>query len=202
MGRYYWSKKEEADGFKQVSVSFLRKHGYFSNGWHSGTITWSWHDERTESISVESSINENEQYVKFIYTQTDNNTDEKKDFDYKIPLTTTPCYFGGKRYWFICPLSVNGRYCGRRVGLLYKARDYFGCRHCYDLTYNSRNRGGIFKAAGQTISIPELERLESEVKRKYYAGKITKKYERYLKKQDKSFRQLQVITACLGAKLH
>ena len=93
MGRYYWSKKEEADGLKQVSVSFLRKHGYFSNGWHSGAITWSWNGEKTGSISVQSSINENEQYVKFIYTQTGNNTDEKKDFDYKIPLTTTPMLF-------------------------------------------------------------------------------------------------------------
>lgn len=202
MGRYYWSKKEEADGLKQVSVAFLRKHGYFNGGWHSGTITWSRHGEKAGSMSVQSSIDESEQYIKFIYTQTDNNTGGKKDFDYKIPLTTTPCYFGGKRYWFICPLSVNGRYCGRRVGVLYKAGDYFGCRHCYDLTYNSRNRSGIFKTAGQTISIPELERLENEVKRKYYAGNMTRKYKRYLKKQRKALFQLQVIAEGLGRNLN
>ena len=198
MGRYYWSKKEEADGLKQVSVSFLRKHGYFSNGWHSGAITWSWNGEKTGSISVQSSINENEQYVKFIYTQTDGNTDEKKYFDYKIPLTTTPCYFSGKRYWFICPWSANGRYCGKRVGVLYLGDKYFACRHCYDLTYNSRNLSGFSKVAGRVISIPELEKLESETKRKYYAGRMTRRYRSYLKKQVKSLHQLQVMAGAFS----
>ena len=84
MGRYYWSKKEEADGLKQVSVSFIRKHGYLNEGWHSGTITWSRNGEETGNISVQSSIGESEQYVRFIYTQTDRYTEEKNDFDYKI----------------------------------------------------------------------------------------------------------------------
>jgi hypothetical protein len=43
------------------------------------------------------------------------------------------------RWWFVCPLVVNGRPCNRRVGKLYLpgASRYFGCRHCYDLTYTS-----------------------------------------------------------------
>ncbi|MCA9947859.1 MAG: hypothetical protein KC449_30465, partial [Anaerolineales bacterium] len=49
------------------------------------------------------------------------------------------CNFGGHRYWFICPLTANGRYCGRRVGKLYLAPGsrYFACRHCQNLTYRS-----------------------------------------------------------------
>jgi len=49
-----------------------------------------------------------------------------------------PC-FGGKRWWFICPLTKNGQYCGRRVRVLYQRPGciYFRCRHCYDLTYLS-----------------------------------------------------------------
>jgi len=198
MGRYYWSKKEKADSLKQVSVSFLKKHGYFNNGWHSGIITWSRNGEETGSISIQSFISEDEQYVKFIYTQTDKNTGEKKNFDYKIPLTTTPCYFGGKRYWFSCPLYTNGKYCGRRVGVLYLGGEYFACRHCCDLTYYSRNLGGISKIAGRIISLPELEKLESEVKRKYYVGKMTKKYKRYLKKQEKANWQLIVVVNHFG----
>ena len=84
------------------------------------------------------------------------------------------------------------------MGVLYKAGDYFGCRHCYNLTYNSRNLSGISKVAGQTISIPELEKLESEVKTKYYAGKMTRRYRRYLKKQEKFDWQLRVMAGHFG----
>jgi hypothetical protein len=60
-----------------------------------------------------------------------------KDF---VPLTNTPCYFGGVRWWFKCPS------CKKRVALLYKPyyADYFRCRHCYDLTYLSRRLRGNF----------------------------------------------------------
>jgi hypothetical protein len=52
-----------------------------------------------------------------------------------IWLATTPVYFGGSRWWWLCPLSG----CGRRVGRLYlpPRRRFFGCRHCHDLTYRS-----------------------------------------------------------------
>ncbi len=43
------------------------------------------------------------------------------------------------RWWFACPLVVNGRACGRRVRMLYLPPNgrYFGCRGCHDLTYRS-----------------------------------------------------------------
>jgi hypothetical protein len=73
------------------------------------------------------------------YVQTDTWTKEETDFDYKVPLTTTRCNFGGIRYWFVCPLVVNGKPCRRRVAKLYKPPNakYFGRRHCHDLTYTS-----------------------------------------------------------------
>ena len=48
-------------------------------------------------------------------------------------------YFGGSRWWFRCPLWVRRVSCGRRIGRLYvpPGGRYFGCRHCYDLTYTS-----------------------------------------------------------------
>jgi hypothetical protein len=56
-----------------------------------------------------------------------------------IQVVTTRPYFGGLRWWFVCPLIVNGRVCQRRVRKLYLPRGgrYFGCRHCYHLTYES-----------------------------------------------------------------
>lgn len=199
MGRWSYGGKTEADGLKSVSVFFLNKHKYFDTWWMSGTITWSRNGEKTGSISIQSNITDSEKYVRFIYTQTDRSTGGKTDLDYKIPLTKTPCYFGGVRYWFQCPWYANGVYCGRRVGVLYLGDKYFACRHCYRLTYNSRNLGGLSKLAGQVISIPDLEKMESEVKRKYYRGKTTRKYRRFLKKEWKSMRQLRIMAAGLGA---
>jgi hypothetical protein len=82
---------------------------------------------------------QNESYVRFIYTSTSTSTKEATKLDYKAELVTTPCNLGGVRYWFICPLITNGRVCGRRVSKLYLAAGskYFGCRHCHNLTYVS-----------------------------------------------------------------
>jgi hypothetical protein len=62
--------------------------------------------------------------------------------DYKISLTTSCPNYGGWRWWFLCPLSVGGRMCGRRVGKLYLPPfgRYYGCRNCHDLTYTSCQR--------------------------------------------------------------
>lgn len=56
-----------------------------------------------------------------------------------IVLTSTRPHFGGLRWWFVCPLVDKGVACERRVGKLYLPRGayYFGCRACFDLTYES-----------------------------------------------------------------
>jgi hypothetical protein len=57
--------------------------------------------------------------------------------DYPVRLVTTPCHLGGVRWWFLCPLSLDGVGCGRRVRKLYLRGKYFGCRHCHSLAYRS-----------------------------------------------------------------
>lgn len=194
--------KTKADDIKKISISFLRKHNHLS-GWYSGTITWTnsgmW-GENKSSVGVETSVLNDEKYVRIHYTQTDRDTDEKKDFDYKIPLTITPCRYGGKRYWFICPWYKNGKYCGKRVGTLYKDGDYFACRHCYNLTYESRNLSGMTKPFGKIISIPELEKMEQAVKRTHYRGKPTKRYLRFLKAEERFETSFAGISLLLGGR--
>jgi hypothetical protein len=194
MIRYYWDKKPEADSLKKISVFALKKAGLFDGGYRTGTSKWTGgflNEEFSVVISVFTSKEEN--YMRLYYSQVGQNGDTR-DFDYQISLATTPCYFGGKRYWFVCI------FCSRRVGTLYKGQYYFACRHCYNLTYKSRNLSGISKLAGAIISIREVERLENEVKRKYYAGKMTRKYKSYLRKQIKSFYQLFLMVKNLEAK--
>jgi hypothetical protein len=64
---------------------------------------------------------------------------EPRQERYQVRLTTTVPRFGGIRWWFVCPLVRCGRPCGRRVGKLYlpPGGRYFGCRHCYCLSYTS-----------------------------------------------------------------
>jgi hypothetical protein len=56
-----------------------------------------------------------------------------------IHLKGTIPNFGGVRWWFICPLLNAEVPCNRRVKKLYfpPGGQYFGCRACFDLTYES-----------------------------------------------------------------
>lgn len=62
-----------------------------------------------------------------------------EDVQIPIHLQTTPTQFGGERWWFTCPLIVDGVACNRRAGKLHlpPGAKYFGCRKCHDLTYRS-----------------------------------------------------------------
>ncbi len=57
----------------------------------------------------------------------------------KIEIFSTVCNYGGVRYWFLCPAVKDGVYCGNRVTKLFLPPGgvVFGCRDCYDLTYQS-----------------------------------------------------------------
>jgi len=71
-------------------------------------------------------------------------------------------------------------YCGRRVGTLYLASggNYFGCRHCYDLSYESRNecRLGRFGNIGFPLKAErQYEELYKSIKRWTWRGKPTRK---------------------------
>jgi len=202
MGRYYWSKKEEADNLKSVRMSRLKKWNLLT-GYVYSSITWtSNYDDHKNSISVQISVSDpNDRYIRFIYTQTDRGTNEKKDFDYKVPITTTPCNYGGVRYWFRCPWYKNGVYCGRRVGVLYKDGDYFACRHCYNLTYASRNLSSFAKPYGSIVSIPDLEEMEASIKRTHYRGMMTKRYKRYIQKSRKAERAMFGVVSALNGRL-
>jgi len=122
----------------------LTKAGVFRAGpGHRWTWTW-WRGEgedRKEVASIGTITWGAEGRVtalQFRYTMT-RADGEKESLDYRVRVVATPCNYGGERYWFICPLSYEGRACERRVGKLYlpPGGRYFGCRHCYDLTYES-----------------------------------------------------------------
>ena len=187
MGRYYWSSKTESDGLKKIQNWWLKKHGYLSDWGSSGSIKW------TNSFSMDESslriitlVHSQDIYLRIYYIQTDEDGN-KQDFDYKIPLTTTDCYFGGHRYWFICPWYANGAYCGRRVGTLYKGGKYFACRHCYDLSYVSKNQTRINKFPGLDLMFrcDQIIEKKNKLRVKFWKGNLTKRYQKLQNKEDK-----------------
>lgn len=64
---------------------------------------------------------------------------DRDDVEIPIVLRPTATHFGGRRWWFTCPLIVDGVACRRRVGKLHlpPGAKYFGCRTCHRLTYRS-----------------------------------------------------------------
>ncbi|MBP6858063.1 MAG: hypothetical protein KBC11_02655 [Candidatus Pacebacteria bacterium] len=184
--------KTEVENVIKLKASRLYKYKYFT-GRRTGELHWyhGWSQDKSK-VGIEVVTMGDEYYVRIQYTQTSRRTGEKKEFDYKISLTTTSCYFGGFRYWFKCPISNDGIPCGRRVGVLYKDGDYFGCRHCHNLTYESRNLSGFLKSLGKQMSDDELDDIRYDIKRIKYKGKYTKRYLRYLRlckqNEESSFR--------------
>ncbi len=175
MGRYYFDAKTTVEQATQLSIFKLKEFGLLT-GYAATTLRWKWSlSGRKSSIGI--CVDTEELYAKFNYTVTDRDTGKKTDYDYKISHTTTPCNFGGVRYWFGC------QSCGRRVVVLYLASGnvYFRCRHCYDLSYESRNesRLGRFGNIGYTIVAErKIEELYSQIKRWTWRGKPTRKVRR------------------------
>ncbi len=188
--------KTEADWCKKIEIWWLLKSIRKSNSIVSNLTIW-WGDNGINgSITAEVTIqSDRDKYVRFMYSQTNEDTGEDESVDYKVPLIETPCNYGGTRYWFQCPLIRDGKTCSRRVGVLYKAGIYFGCRHCYQLTYNSRNENKrvyesnpILTAIGFGI---KMEKLEETAKRFTYKGKPTKKRQKIEKLHNKTLEYLE-----------
>jgi len=179
MGRYYYDNKTETEDLRSLDAAWLRSQGYFK-GFKGGSVTWTSSYGSKNSISL--TINTDDLYTWFSYTSTDRSTGEKTDRDYKVQLTTTPCQFGGTRYWFTCPLYRQGKYCGRRVRILYMGQGLFGCRHCHNLTYSSRNVSQRFRAFSQALLAERgAMDLQQQLKRTHYRGKPTLKRRRLSK---------------------
>ncbi len=53
-------------------------------------------------------------------------------------IVWTPCHFGGRRPWFLCP----NEHCGKRVAILYGPHSFL-CRHCQGIAYQSQRENQL-----------------------------------------------------------
>jgi len=143
-GRGVLSRKTRVDEARSIDILDLQRKGVFANkkAW-SWTTSWSRNEKVTASVSYRVELSRDRPTgLRFMYTITDNENGGQKECNYKISVVSTPCNYGGERWWYICPLTVNGRNCRRRCRIIYMppGEEYFGCRKCYELSYESRQR--------------------------------------------------------------
>lgn len=103
-------------------------------------------------------------------------------------FTTTPCFFGGKRYWFLCSAKSREGPCDRRVGVLYFVQGEYICRRCANLAYRSQQKNhvgsrAIYRSYWKVDK--ELERSFMEIRSRYFKGEPTKRYRKWLKRSVK-----------------
>lgn len=158
----------ESERLHYISVANINKDGLFRNGTCFTIRSSSYGRELLTGVCVYI-CEPVDRYLTLNYS-----INNKEDDRYQnIGLTYTKCYFGGKRWWMLCP------YCHRRIGKLYLLRGYYACRHCHKLTYKSRLENPraalmpIFSAYDKEIKADEL--MQS-MRTKYYRGVPTKKF--------------------------
>lgn len=175
MSRVYLNAKEKVEDCLALHISPLNKSKIFKNA-NSGTLSWIDSDDKVNYVI---GFDDFTPTVSISYSVT-YSSGQQQNINQTFYLSKTFCNFGGSRFWFVCK-------CRKRVSAIYKPSfsDTFACRHCFKLTYESRNRSGFEKRAGRPLSIPELDALRESVKRIFYKGRLTRKFIKYQQNLDR-----------------
>ena len=125
---YRYGAKRRTALFESLDINRLNRGGCLESGCLS-YVSWRRGEDRVRSIAIRAE----EGRLVLDYGSRVRES-EWEHIIQPVPLTWTPCHYGGQRPWFLCP----GVYCGRRAAKLYGAGKYFLCRHCYNLAYASQ----------------------------------------------------------------
>jgi len=128
-----------------LSLPCWHREGRLADGQYF-SCSWTYDGEPYGNIMVRTERDA----VVLIYQARSWDPTEWKSIEQRVPMIWTDCHLGGQRPWFVCSVYRDGRYCGRRVAVLYGAGAYFACRHCYGLAYASQQEAvrerGLIKA--------------------------------------------------------
>lgn len=124
--RWRWDKKATCEEHRRVDVRYMRRRGLLYEG-AIGTLSWGCRGEPSGWIQYR--IHDDTLILIYRYRC---NGGDWEPVEQRVTIDRTPCHYGGYRPWWHCPD------CGRRVAVLYGAGKYFLCRHCYGLSYITR----------------------------------------------------------------
>lgn len=144
--------KHTVDMSTGLSTAYLRKMGRLKHGFQqTGGYSLAWHNTRTkkETASMFCRITPDAAIFSY-YVKRDG---EHISVSHTIPFTWTSCNYGGRRTWFLC-------HCGRRVGKVFFQGERYGCRNCFNLSYQSRRDCQINRAWGKIHNIGKRLKME------------------------------------------
>jgi hypothetical protein len=127
------SYRQKAEDCRSLDVNRLHREGCLKPGMQGNWI-WSRDGEQVARIGYKA-----EDGRLILDYRVRQNGGDWEPIAETIRITHADCNYGNARPYFMCPGVVNGRRCGRRVGKLFLGRQYFLCRHCYDITYSSQS---------------------------------------------------------------
>jgi hypothetical protein len=133
MGRPPYGARTACESCRSIDVRRWHREGRLSAGQYF-TNSWTFGGEPAGTINVGTEPGA----VVLTYRTRSWQAAEWKTVTQQVPITWTDCHFGGRRPWFVCSVYSDGQHCGRRVAVLYGAGNYFACRHCYELAYESQ----------------------------------------------------------------
>ena len=144
-GNRWVSGRNTVESCRQIDVRRWAREGMLQPGYW-GRWQWTRDGKTVASIRLRAEVG----YVELSYMHTAQEG-PFNDVSYPVSLETTPCRYGGTRYWFRCP----ARGCGRRVAILYLGGRIFACRHCYRLAYVSARENAGDRATRRADKIRE-----------------------------------------------
>jgi hypothetical protein len=201
-GRWGWHTKKTvvedclAFSINEVVGRVLPRQVFDKRMNWAGSIIW----RRVHSGEVASSVGyqllfDNDPRLVLDYKATSWNGSQSL-WNYPVRLLTTPCHYGGVRWWFEC----SG--CRRRVGKLYipPQGGRFACRHCYDLSYTSAqeahkyDRGGLGGLGHSIAVLDKLYRIEERLEKcKRWSKRKERLLFRYLQLSDQLTATMPVL---------
>lgn len=111
-----------------VDANKLAKWKFFKPGTRWGNITWSWRGEKSASCGILVKFDDYRTICVFQYNSR----------EITVNLSWYTPGFGGRRYFFLCPV------CGQRMRTLHFRGGEIACRICHRLTYTSCNESHKF----------------------------------------------------------
>lgn len=150
MGRR-WSGHPTCEMCLAIDVRHWKREGLLRPG-NIFPYSWTRAGEPVGSISVRIEPNATVAVLSFLAREDE--TDDWKRFDQRVPIVLTWCHFGGHRPWFCCTARPSGLRCNRRVAKLYLgAAPLFACRACLGLTYASQTESPRFRNISRSRKI-------------------------------------------------
>lgn len=192
---YLEEKKIEADNLEKIDIFSLRKHASIG---YTQYLTLTLQSGLKISLAINFSKLGGHVYLDTLEGSTANIISSQ------IELDSSYCFFGGFRHWFLCP-GKEGSFCNERVATLYLVGNEFACRHCYNLTYKTRNLSDkVYKRMLKATRLHyKAQKLKGQIKREYYAKKPTVKVVKYLqvvKEQEEVITRMNIIAETLHQK--